>query len=95
MGSQALHPALLALESAEAPSGAPSGGQTRCAECARHRCAQNVIMCDMAEERSTMALQPQSYRKWWDFMGFYGGLMGFYGIYPLLNVYIAIENHIS
>ena len=26
-------------------------------------------------------------------MGFYGGLMRFYGIYPLVNVYISTENH--
>ena len=35
--SQALHPAMLALESAEAPPGAAAGGQTRCAERARPR----------------------------------------------------------
>ena len=26
-------------------------------------------------------------------MRVYGGLMGFNGIYPLVNVYITIENH--
>ena len=29
----------------------------------------------------------------WDFMGLYGGLMGSNGIYLLVNVYIAVENH--
>ena len=32
--------------------------------------------------------------KWlvpWGLMGFYGGLMGFNGIYPLVNVYITME----
>ena len=31
---------------------------------------------------------------WWFncvFMGLYGGLMGFNGIYPLVNVYITVE----
>jgi hypothetical protein len=26
-------------------------------------------------------------------MGIYGGLMGSNGIYPLVNVYITVENH--
>ena len=29
----------------------------------------------------------------WDLMGFYGGLMGFNGIYPLVKVNITMENH--
>ena len=28
----------------------------------------------------------------WDFMGFYDGLMGFYGIYLLVNITITVGN---
>jgi hypothetical protein len=40
------------------------------------------------------------YGNLWEFMGIYGGLMGIYGglmgsngFYPLVNVYITMENH--